>query len=372
MSYFAHVSSKTHAMMLAALLSVTAFGLAGGANPAVAAEPASGTDASSDIVKTLEPVLQKARETGATIVVVDPNASNKKAETKAKNTKPGIVENLKRARRELARIVGTTGGLIPSMRRTLASASPDGSMAWLGWAVVIAVIAIAIAEFLRRWLRDWGRRQFLNLYDPNPRNRSTKIGYLLSRALLMLIGVALFVVVAGLIASFAAGSDAPTRLTAQIVVLATTGFLFARVVLLSVLAPDVASHRMVNLSDDDAAGLFRAAIAVAAITATVIAVCGWMDALGLSRDAHQLALVAATFISALSVAVLAVIYREPIANAIIGTGEEPEHATFSRLLARNWHILAIVYVIAAWSVSSVRLILDFPSALGMVMAPVNI
>jgi len=326
----------------------------------------------ADLVKALEPVLDKARESGATVIVVDPNKPPAKAAAAPEKKAPSLTDKLQQARTEFVRIMAKSGGLLPSMAATLRQASPDGTSTWLLWAIGMALIAIAIGEFVRRRVAAWGRNRFLKLYDPNPKNRSSKIGYLLSRAVLMLIGAGLFFVVAELIASFAPGEHGPTRTTAQILVFGVTLFLIVRVVLLNVLSPDVGSHRMINLSDHDAGGIYRGGLFVVIVAVISISVCGWMDNLGISRDAHKLALIAAMFLTATAISIAAILFRGSVHKALISAEVDGGRTTFGRLLASNWHILIIVYVVIAWAVSSARLILDYPSATGLVAAPVYV
>ena len=49
---------------------------------------------------------------------------------------------------------------------------------------------------------------------------------------------------------------------------------------------------------------------------------------------------------------------------LLGTGGSDQRSVPVRLLAATWHVAAVLYFLGAWSVSTVRLLLDMPSAFG--------
>ncbi len=100
--------------------------------------------------------------------------------------------------------------------------------------------------------------------------------------------------------------------------------------------------------------------------------CAWMDELGLNRDAHKLSLIFSTLVAAVILGWLTITYRADVAGAILGAGEPGRQPFWRRLLASTWHVVMILYLMAAWMVSFVRLTLDLPAAYGLISAPLVI
>ena len=128
-------------------------------------------------------------------------------------------------------------------------------------------------------------------------------------------------------------------------------------------------HRALHFSDSEARSLYRGSVAVFTIIAIVVGACRWMQALGLNQDAHKLALLLGLAITALLLIVLALANRKAISNALLGGKPPSDVPLLGRLLATNWHAFFIIYVVIAAIVSSVRLLLNQPNALGLVAWP---
>ena len=130
------------------------------------------------------------------------------------------------------------------------------------------------------------RSYFRYLYNPEPKDRSEKIIYLLYRGLMTLVATAVFVVVAILVGlAFDTGHE-PSRSTILVIIGGYASYRFVHsVVFWNILAPDAPSHRLINMTDDEAKGLHRDLAIVAAVAIAALGMCVWMDALGLSRNA---------------------------------------------------------------------------------------
>ncbi|MEP2704681.1 MAG: mechanosensitive ion channel domain-containing protein [Roseibium sp.] len=264
---------------------------------------------------------------------------------------------------------------IPTIHETMLTAlreqGGDKGLRWIPGVLIDVLLSLGIGLAASTLLARWGRRQFATMYRPDVFTRSDKIIYLYLRALLMTAGVALFFVVATLVyLAIGSGLEAAND-TAVILFGITALFMTTRAVWLNVLAPDTESHRLIDLTTSEAKGLYRSLLIGAGVSLAAIAFCLWMEQLGLSEDAHKVALIAASALSMLILVVIALVYRTVIARLIRGQDGD-ETALWRRVLARTWHLIAVLYLVFAFANSAVRILLDLPSATGLVVAPLQV
>ncbi|WP_350334813.1 mechanosensitive ion channel family protein [Coralliovum pocilloporae] len=338
--------------------------------PVQAQESGADTNQTS-VLETLEPVLDTARESGATIVVIDPS------EKAATETEAGfdiggfITDILLPARAALVHIFSKTPDYPSEIITTLQKLGPEGGLYWLLYAVLAIAIAFVVGRYVQAKCDQWGRRTFAGLYNPNPATRADKIAYLLSRTVLMGINTFGFLFAAGLVMLIADWGHPPSRTTMVVALLTFVGFRLGRIIFLNVLAPDAPSHRMIAMDDHSASALYRDQIRVLAVSALAIGICVWMGFLGLDELAHALTLIIAIVLTTFGLSWIAWRHREPIRQAIYGGKPESQVWLPVRLLGRFWESLAIVYFISAGAASIVRLVLELPNAFGLVTAPVD-
>ncbi|MTI45475.1 small-conductance mechanosensitive channel [Roseibium hamelinense] len=277
------------------------------------------------------------------------------------------------ARNEFEAIVKALPFFLTSMETTLRAQSPDSSLSWIGGALVRIAVAIAAGFLAMGLLARWARPKFAYLYRDDVFYRADKISYLLVRTLMMIGGLVVFVVVAGLVSVVLNGEQGAPRQTAIVVLTAMLLFLFVRMVFFNILVPDAASHRLIALSDHEARALYRSLIVGAAVSAAVLAVCNWMQRLGLPEEPHKLALIGAAFLSMLILSGIAIAFRHVIGRLFMGKYSAGEALPlWRRILAQGWHIIAVVYFIVAFAISSIRILLDLPDATGLVVAPLQV
>eukprot|EP00873_Tetraselmis_striata_P045182 jgi/Tetstr1/465446/TSEL_010130.t1 len=208
--------------------------------------------------------------------------------------------------------------------RALLERSPDGTLDWVWKTAVVLVLAILAGTAVLRLVERWGRLRFLRFYDAATPERADRIAYLLSRAAIMAVRPCpdsrWWRVVIAL--AFVSGHP-PSRVTALVGLEAVATFLLLRIVLLNVLAPGVSAQRMLRLEDRDAHGLYRSLIGLAALSHALFAL---------------------------------------RAGPFLGAGH--------RVVTLVWLPLTLLYFAGAFLVSSVRVLLDLPAALGLVGAPI--
>ena len=138
----------------------------------------------------------------------------------------------------------------------------------------------------------------------------------------MLLGVLVFYVVSNL-AWLLIGSEEDAAQKTQEVVHATLAIVWSlRIVFFNILVPDAPSHRVLDLDDDHARALDRALMTQVGISAVIGALCAWMDALGLSQNAHLLALIMGSALGAALLSWVLVRHRRAITVMALGPVED--------------------------------------------------
>lgn len=296
----------------------------------------------------------------------------------AAQTGPGTMEEMAgdrvhvRMALELRDAIGRAFATLPEFpvlaRDTLIARSTDGTLGWLWTAVVVLALATLAGFAALRLAENWGRARFHHLYDETPRDRSSKIAYLLSTALLMSLAALAFTAAAGAVTLILVSGHAAARVSVFIGLESAALVLGLRIVLRAVLAPDAPSHRMLALSNLEAIGLYRWIVTVGILASAMLALCEWMSAMGLDSNAHKLMAVATVGLSCLALATVAVLYRTALTRLVLGEGDEPA-GVLRRFVALTWLPLLILYFFSAFVVSGGRIMLDKPAALGLVAAP---
>ncbi|KZM49330.1 mechanosensitive ion channel protein [Labrenzia sp. OB1] len=283
----------------------------------------------------------------------------------------GFSDDAVEARDEFKLIVGEIPTIHQSMLNILRTHGEDQGLGWLPAALADVAIAIAVGLAAYALLSRWGHRQFEFLYKADVYSRSDKIIYLYLRALLMAVGVALFFAVGSVVYLILGTGLQAANETALVVLSVVSVFMLLRVIWLNLLAPDAETHRLLALSNGEATGLYRTLLAGSGVSLATVAFCIWMERLGLSNDAHKVALIGASALSMLILLGIAIVFRKVIARLI--RGREGDACPFWRkVLARIWHYTAVLYLMLAWTISAVRILLDLPDATGLVGAPIQV
>ena len=272
-------------------------------------------------------------------------------------------------RERFAEVIAGAANFPSEFMATLMHSSPTGLAVWHLEVLLYGVLFVLVGYGMARISDTWTRGRFFYLFTPTPGNRQERLTYLLLRTVLMTLNVAIYAAVAmALVFVFDAGT--PQARQTQMVMIAAVGVAWlVHIVLLNLLAPDTPSHRLVNIDDSGAQSLHRAILAVAIISLVAMSLCTWMLIYGLNHEAHLLLLIGSTLLTAVLLSLVCVAYRRRVAAIMLGPGEEQEKSIARRLLAGNWHVLAVLYFMGAWAVSAARLLLGLPSALGLVFGP---
>ncbi len=315
-----------------------------------------------------EQLIDSAKEKGLSVIVISPEKDNKIIE----DTGPSIGENALKIRSELKRIISKAPQAFSIIMKRFQTLSPDGTLNWLWQAIAIAIAGIIIGIGPTYLVRRWNQKYFKSLYNPEPENRAEKISYLLYRALLILVNVCIMAIVAILVAVVFDSGHLPTRATIGVILGAYLAYrIFRHVILFNLIAPDIPSHRMINLSDEAADKMQRqwrrAALTVILLSAFFV----WLAFIGLSSDTLKLVVITCLLLSALLFGTLAYRHRNEIKDIILGKGAPSNKPIWRRILASQAYAIMIGYLAVAWVISVYRIILDLPDSLSIIGSPIT-
>jgi small-conductance mechanosensitive channel len=362
------------AALFGSLILVLGLFMASGGMNGVAAQVSAGAanQASRQTdTSTLESLVEAARDQGYRVVLVPPESTKAPPPAEDNILLSGTALQHQAARvrdrflKVLAGVPDFPGEVAAAIRRN----DPGMGMSWPAMAILLAALYLFIGGLARRGLDNWGRARFMYLFNPEPASRAEKISYLGTRAIMQSVGLAVQLAVAGILLVAVHIGGESMRVTGTLVIIWSgfAGFLF--IIFQALFAPDAPSHRLVRLGDDAAIGLrngFRGATWIAAFGGGI---CMWLAMSGAGHDAHTIGLISATLVTAILFSILAARYREDIAGVILGDSVE-QPPIWRRLVARNWHILAVIYLSLAWISTAVRLLLNLPNPLGLVAGPI--
>jgi small-conductance mechanosensitive channel len=362
------------AALFGSLILVLGLFMASGGMNGVAAQVSAGAanQASRQTdTSTLESLVEAARDQGYRVVLVPPESTKAPPPAEDNILLSGTALQHQAARvrdrflKVLAGVPDFPGEVAAAIRRN----DPGMGMSWPAMAILLAALYLFVGGLARRGLDNWGRARFMYLFNPEPASRAEKISYLGTRAIMQSVGLAVQLAVAGILLIAVHIGGEPMRVTGTLVIIWSgfAGFLF--IIFQALFAPDTPSHRLVRLGDNAAIGLRNGFRGVTWIAAFGGGICMWLAMSGAGHDAHTIGLISATLVTAILFSILAARYREDIAGVILGA-RRVEAPVWRRLIARNWHVLAVLYLLVAWAVTAVRLLLELPNPMGLVAGPI--
>lgn len=324
-------------------------------------------NSSQGVLEAIKPALEQAEKSGATVIVIAP-ADDKDASAGVAGV-TSFPDQLMQAKVRFGEVLQGHQQAWGHMRETLAQASPDGGGNWLLFAVIAGIIGVVAGHFLTKPIANWLRDTFAPRVRDLPETRAQKIGYLLFRGFMFVILATISATIGTVIVVLYAGDHVPTRATGLAVVWTYALLRYARAIYINFLVPNVPNYRVINMDDKAAAGLYQMLMIGTTVSIGILGLCLWMDRLGLDENTHKLSLIFGALSATILLSAISLVYRQEIAQAVLGFGEAADKPVWLRTLAKTWHVLLIVYVAFAWLVTMVRLLLDLPNPMGLVGAP---
>jgi small-conductance mechanosensitive channel len=257
-------------------------------------------------------------------------------------------------------LMGSAIGELPFLGSFVVDRLAEGRSPSHIWTVLLFTAIVFAGGAAGEWLfRRLFTRVAVHPRSDAPESLVNKLCILLMRAVIDLLGIAVF----GLCATgifFAFYQDhVPTR-----VVMATLFWIVIYIRLVNVgarflLAPKAPTLRLPPLGDEAARGVYKRVVVLAGILIVAVFLSRLFDQLGVGEGMSLLIGRITSFVVLASFAYVIWHDREVVAGMIrseSGEGEEPP-SRVRTLLAANWHLAAICYLVAIWvSGSATRLL----------------
>ncbi len=198
---------------------------------------------------------------------------------------------------------------------------------------------------------------------------SSRLGRALYRALVDLLGLGAFALVAiGLVAAFLP-APGPARTFVLSYVTATLVALAAALLSRLLLTPEGAAARLLPLGDRAARFLHRWLVTLATVGSI-----GWLTAAllilsGMRLEAHLILALAIGTLMAILLIVMIVQSRPLVAAALLGDPSAVPSALRLRL-ARSWYVFAILYLVIVWALWAASIVTRGPSSIWSAVASV--
>lgn len=271
-------------------------------------------------------------------------------------------------RDRIVEIFGNAAVFPDQAYETLIQNSATGDISWYVGVFAKGLAYVLVAWALSHWVRGWLRRTFGAKIRNERDDRSGQIGFLWARAALQALSVAVFALTGGVLV-FALSSSSKVEMFTQLVLVGGTAIwsLFYYF-FLNLLAPDFSSHRRIPLETEAARSLHRSLNIVLGISVSIVAVCMWMEELGLQNDSHLLLLICGTLTITAMLSMLTYRYRDVVSRGLLGRCPDNRNVLL-RFFGRKWHIFVILYFAFSFVMTTYRLLLGLPSALGLALKP---
>lgn len=315
----------------------------------------------------IQPMIDQARDSGVSVIVISPQVDDNPQQS----AEPDMQEIALKMRAEFIRIFSKASGLPDAIVAMLSERSPDGTFNWLWIAIATALGGIVLGHLPALAVQSWTRNTFQSTFSEDVVTRSEKITYLMFRAFMITTNLAIMVVVAVLVAVVLDSGHPPSRGTIGTIIGAYAAYRFFRhVIFFNIIVPDAPTHRLINLNDEDADMMQRDWRFIAMLVIIICAFFVWLAVLGLSGDPLKLLVICSLAVCAVLISGLFYKHRAQSRAILLGPGDPTNKPWWRRVIASQLHLIMSLYLVIALLVSTWRIVLDLPSALAVIGAPV--
>ncbi len=322
----------------------------------------------SDAADPLTTLLEQARADGLRVIILEPGDKSPEAEDAAA-AGPDFGQRVTgltgRLVQRFGEVIDASPGQLSDFAAKVAALSPSQSAAWPVWVALVAVIGFVLGHLVFAFLRG-------SLTDREPPatvseapSRQARVRFVTRAGVVALVGL-VFEIVFGLLVPIIFFGNA----THIIVVISTVVELAIILRLASIffnflLLPDHSAMRLVTIGDDAARRMHRH-VRIGLLVEFVLLVPAFLllEIESLPRELKVLVAIAGSGGGAAVGCVVVWLYRLGLAQLFSGRRNEAPTP-----LAQHAWIVMIVYFAIAWLVSSTRMLLDLPDAVGLVAAP---
>jgi small-conductance mechanosensitive channel len=211
---------------------------------------------------------------------------------------------------------------------------------------------------------DWLFRRFTaparrRLEGSQPPNWRVKLGRLALRSLLDFASICVLAVATLILFFIFLDDGRPMRFLILITYLNALVIVWGvRLVSNLVLSPSAGRLRLLPLKDENSRYIHKWLVALAAVGSFGWLTCGLLGLQRLSEAEHLFLVAMVGLIVALMLVVVILQKRRPVAEALLQ--EDSSEHSLRPHMARKWHVLAILYVFAVWTVWAFALLIVGP------------
>lgn len=343
--------------------------------------------ADTGVSGVLSDVLKEAGKSGATVIVVDGSG---KATSTATQTATAASENsilppnmspmmafqhsVMNFRLTLHNRLNALPGSLHQVATTLRAASPDGSIATFGSALLLLLAFFAVG-YLVEW-QIYGKRIAKHFIVPlikaNPKGYTEKLPFLLIRFFGGAIGIAVSVLVAYGIGLWFFGwpDNAPMQFTLTMIFIAYGGSRLVILIWRMVLAPYISQYRIPHFSDRGAMKLYYWLSTLAILDICSLVFTSWIKELGLNYDVYALmGEVASSAVTILNITMVIANGRaisRAMCKGMSDTVSPQEASLGASFVSRVWAPIFILYVIFVWAKLTYDLVQEMPTPVPLI------
>lgn len=344
--------------------------------------PEGGASDEATVQTDLAEALRAAAQTGVGIVVIDSDgkvvpqtASTSAAQTTASPMEHAsklmkVQEDADHIRDALLERLGELPGAVIEVDYVLRDASPDGTLFFFVQILFNSLVLFAAGALVEHFV--FGHR--ITRPIMRSRMRDTPMGYrekmpfLVLRFVLGLVGILISMAVAyvlGLLL-FPPLNDSAVQFTVTLINIGYFGCRVTASLWRMILSPFVSQYRIPHFSDKCAKRLHRWMWILGSFDICAILFGYWIAELGLNYDIYALM---ASLMSAVVVVlniVLVLRNRSAISNALRRGKPVEDVSMLLRILSRSWAPAVILYVVFAWFVLTINLVLETPNTIPLI------
>ena len=322
--------------------------------------------------QALQQMIESAKSAGSRIIIIDPTDEAKPVEPEMSMTSIFSGSNLLRARNRFVFMWNHTIEIYESLPQILAGMHPNRDLWWIVRALATAIGGLIVGHMAFRTITGWGRDHLREtFYKANEKRLAGKLGFILFRASWMTFGIVVAFVTAILIAViFDSGHAQSQKMIFDVLSTYAVYRIVRSVVFWNFYMPDTPSHRLVNLSDDRAKLLFRDWARILTASALIILFCRLVEDLEISNDVFRVTFILGMLLIAIMLISLTLWHRQDTKSLVLGTDSPNSSSRLRSMIASIATPVMLIYIIAAWVASSLRLVLGSPGGFLLLAAPI--
>jgi small-conductance mechanosensitive channel len=322
--------------------------------------------AASDGADPLTTLLEQARADGLRVIILEPGDKSPEAEDAARSGFGQRVTDLTgRLVQRFGEVIDAAPGQLSDLAAKVAALSPSQSAAWPLWVVLVAVIGLGLGHLVFAFLR----RSLTNREPPatvsEALSRQARVRFVTRVGVVALAGLVFEIAFGLLVPIIVFGNATHTNTVISIAVELAIILRLASIFFDALLLPDHPAMRLVTIGDDAARRMHRH-VRTGLLVEFVLFVPTLLllDIEGLPRELKVLVAIAGIGGGVVVGCIVVSVNRLGLAQLFSGRRD----GVPTPLAQRAW-IVMIAYFVIAWLVSSTRMLLDLPNAVGLVAAP---